>query len=633
MAHAHGWFMAAFRKFSKKFLKVFGLVVASVALFNGIGVNALLASPLALKVINSKPDFLQVHYSRARTGLPFFVSVEDFELRVQDPMVQLFITARHAEGYIWPWALLVKRFHATSIRANEVRFFLRTRVEVDDVAWGAPATLPPMPGFDSTWRMPGSVIDLSRVITVDLPDLEVHDLAEVWVDHVRATSQADLVGGFVYVPLQRLRIEPTTLRILDARVFMAGEPIATVSNTTLEFKLEQVDVQHFEQASWSALSGAATVNAQIEQLERLNTVLPAGLHVAAGRASLALVGGVDHGVLRDDTVLDLNCEKIAVRLKYFELAGQCVVKASVINDGLTLAVDLNALRVRELNGPALLNGARLRLSGRTTSRDLASAMSADVQLKLERTKATELSFLNHFIPPGAGLRVVRGTGTVALDLAFSTDSTHAHGQVLIDGETLALQNRGATVTGQGALQVKLNDWSLATGAMNLSGSTISLLDVTVQAGKSKSEGFWLKAVADPCLFNPKSDLLWQAGLALESQSFKPMMDIVAANVSVPWALLAISDSGPVVASTTLEVYKESLALQKMRFASGQLSLEGDLKFVDTPQTGGPSVMLPYGNVLIDVRRFELGIEFDGAKSTPVLIAAKAWYRKLPVAQD
>ncbi|MHB8873472.1 MAG: hypothetical protein ACYC8T_07265 [Myxococcaceae bacterium] len=572
-----------------------------------VGVNALLASPLPLRLLNGQPDSVQFQYTRARSYVPFVIHLEGFQLRVQDPAVQLHVTAERVSAFISPWTLARRHFRATGVRGEGLTVRLRRRPQA--LAKTAP--------------------DLSKVFTVELLGLHLDHLREVWIDEYHFEGDVEVRGGFQLEPLQSLRLDRARLHVLRGAIRLRGGPLARLSEGTAEADLRQTDLRSFSLQSLKGLSAKVRLDAEVFDVRLLNQHLrdvPA-VQFLAGHGQLAVDASLERGRLGEGSTLTLETPRLVMRLPFFDVGGRGAVRWKAAEGKTRLAVELEriVLTMRR-GGEAQLEGSRFRLQAESASLDVSEELPLEVALRLDGATARDFSFLNAFIPPRAGVRVLSGTGEARGELFLSTKTNRARGTLKIDGEELVLQNRGATLTGRAEIRVKLVELDLKTGDMTLSGSSLALDRVTVNTQGTTTTGFWLKLATDPCVVRPRGEPAWKATLALESHSLRPILDMVGVNVPIPWVLKAVSNQGEVKAGTTLWVREDSVELADLRLEAGRIALEGAVRLAETAQPSGGAILMPFGAVLAKVSGMEVAVAFEGQRSTPVLIGAKGWYR-------
>jgi len=289
----------------RRVLRAIGLTVLGVVVLYFGGVNLLLATPGALALINQRPDIVEVHYSKAWTVWPLRFELRDFSLSIRDRLVHVTIVADSARGDLRPWALSELRFVANNLVADGVSF----RVEKND---------PPSP------KLP--------LLTLDFQRLHVTHLREVWIDRVHYTGDAEVSGGLLYAPFQRLRFDD--VRFDDAHsTLVAVEPhTATFERLSARLNLAEVSTAPFTLATLASLEGHLVVLGTTEP-----GFLNAYLGNIAGVPHLGLLGDegtldllidVERGQVRDGSRLSYRSKKAGVHLPWLDAVGDLSVEAT-----------------------------------------------------------------------------------------------------------------------------------------------------------------------------------------------------------------------------------------------------------------------------------------------------------------
>jgi hypothetical protein len=111
--------------------------------------------------------------------------------------------------------LLRRRFHATSVRASGVSLRARLRIDPADSSPEVLAALPPIPGFVDP---PAADIGPERLPltdaeydlwSVDLEDVSVDHVREVWVHTLRGQGDSHVHGRWLFQPQRWLEMGPT----------------------------------------------------------------------------------------------------------------------------------------------------------------------------------------------------------------------------------------------------------------------------------------------------------------------------------------------------------------------------------------------------------------------------------------
>lgn len=605
-----------------KILRTAAGAIGALVLLYYVGVNAVLASPLGEALFNVRPDQVQVHYQRAWTLFPGRVEVRGFQLSMQDHAVQLMITADRVKGALHPWTLRELRFYATDLEGEGVTFRLRPLIDESDPAAAHLDELPPIAGFETPVRQqtnlkPGK----GPKLLVELADLRVTHLREVWVDRVRYTGDAEVEGGMFYAPLERLRLDAA--RFTDAKsILVANGRAIPLERLELQVALEEIDLTALDLAAFRALSAKVELeafvdprflNGYLSRVKGLSTLVATG---AEGR--LQLGAQLERGVVKDGAQLSYGSPRLAVRLPYVDVGGAAAVKGGSREGRLSLDVNVSKARLRQHDGQPLAEADAFSLAA-SSDADLTKLDEVDALLALSGGRVKQLTALNEFIPAGAGVRFTGGEGAVEGRLRLDAAPARGKGSLELIASDVTVKNRSATVSGRLVVHGEVRALDLRTGALDLSGSTVALEDATVtQDGKRWP--VWVRAVAEPCLLTPQAKVRWAATLSLGASNLQPLLAVVSANVPVPKALSLFTNSPNVRAEASLVVKEDGIELPRLLLTSQSVRLEGALSLREAQDER----LEPWGDLLLQLGVLKAGLQLEGPRLSVVMIGVKRW---------
>ncbi len=609
----------------KRILRVvLGLVVGVFALYYG-GVNALLATPLGPALLNGKPELVQFHYRRAWTLLPLQLEIEGFDLSMQDRLVQINISADHVRGRLALWKLLDQRLDARQIEAEGVGMRIRPRMDLADAR--DLEELPPIPGYETPVR------DISplevqaseiRFITLALQDITIHHFRELWVDRVRYTGDAEVSGGMLFEPFRRLRLDDVHFVDAQSRVDIGPRPAAHLDTLDARVTLGEINLAGAELARLSTLEADVLLSMETDP-QFLNDYLrhAPGLSTVAASGStghLELSAKVVHGVVQNGARFAYTADAFKVRIPLAAISGVVKITAAVEDGKIAMHLGLRRAKVNTLKGVHLFTAKRLGLQARAPA-DLTKVNDIDSTFTVEGGRMPQFSVLNAYIPIGSGVRFIEGSGLVNGHLDLDTES-HGNGLVDIAGDEVVIQNRSANLKGRVHLEGKINWLDLRTGAMDLSGSQVSIDEVTVRAGGRTYPRFWLHLLSKPCLLTPNRELQWSTTIDLGFSNLQPMLAILSANVPLPKMLVDFADSPNARASADVQVSKDGVELPRLDLRSQSVHVNGVLSLKEAPTRDNR--LEPWGNVMARVGPLRVGAEFTGPDVKVVLFDLQKW---------
>ncbi len=615
----------------RRLISILVKVSLAVVLLYYVGVNGFLMSPWANKLMTIAPDITQISFGQAYTIVPFRFVIEDFKLSIQDPAIQMFVSADHAEGNIYPWSLFGNRFLATNIKGDGVVFRLRERLEKKKLTAATIALMPEIPGYESMEKL-GGLPEGVKPLAVDLRNLDVTNLTQVWINEFQFDGRIDVNGGFFLEALKSLRIDETELNDIRGELKRAKKTVARVREMKLAVKLDEipltaeVDVDQL----LAAVNATVAIEAGIQNAQFLNAYLRAvpQVHIEEGAGVLSMAMSIEKGVFFEDSSLSLDTSKVIVQLPYFDIVGRSAIRWRVKKGTSYFNVKVpEVIAINRSDGKKTLSGSNFELAASTTA-DISKMSYVNLDVVLEKGKAADLRFLNEFIPEGAGIQITSGGGNVEGKLSFSTRSRRAKGTLDIEGNQLSVKNRSATLIGHAKVHGEIVDLNVDTGAMDISGSSIALNNVGIWADGDTHKGFWANLVADPCVMTPKGKTKWQTKMTLNFSNLQPVLSLVSATAPLPGLLKAFADVPNVRVSSEVIVRAKDVEIRKLRVDSSKVQVDGELKLMESGETAATEAKLyPWGALLVKVRALSAGVDFQGTMVRPILSDPEGWFTK------
>lgn len=610
---------------SRLFRSIGWAVVGVLVLYYG-GVNLLLASPLAEKLFNYKPELVQIHYQRAWTLIPLQVEVRGFRLSIQDRLVQLEITADEVNGNIHAWTLLSQRFVGTHLTGSGVAMRVRPRMTKGDPREAFVSEMPPIEGYPTPIRdqthLEAQIKDI-KYMGLELVDVTIHHLKEVWIDRIRYQGDAELTGGMMYEPFQKMRLD--NIHLVDAKAEFTAADRAKVTIDTIDARatLGEVDLNAFD------LKALSTLDAEVKAaVSAPPSFLNGYLSNISGLSSLAIGGemsrlelnaSVTKGVLAAGDVLSYQTPLIKARLPFVDVSGSATVRASVAQEKLSVDVDIAKAAVQRRDGAHLLDAQHFGIDT-ISSPDLTKLLNVDAVLKLKGGRAKNLQAFNVFIPDGAGVRFNGGKANVEGTLKLDSAPAKASGHLDIDSDNVAVANRRAIIQGHLEVHGVVRSLDLKTNALDLSGSTVAVTDATLKAQSTTWKGIWLKASTPSCRLTPKGKVQWETTLNVDASNLQPLVTVVSVNSDLPKALTLLLNSPDVHAEATLQVRTDGVELPRMILKSKNIQLEGALSLKERED----KALEPWGGLLAHAGILNVGIELNGPKVSLVFSDLANW---------
>lgn len=603
-------------------------ICLGVTLVYYVGVNGFLMTPYAGKLMMMAPDIVQLRYSRAYSLVPFHIVAEDLRISVQDPAVQVYISADVASGDIYPWTLLNNTFYATNLKGEGLVFRLRERLDDEKIKPETAALMPPIPGYDSIALSP--VPPPAKPLRVRLGSLHVTNLSEVWINEMKFDGRIDVDGSFEFEAFKFVEVPGVELNNVALQLTRAGKPMVKISSLVLKASLDEVSLVKVDtEKMLNGITASIAMQAQTQNIGFINSMIhDPDLLLQEGSGKVTLDLSLRDGAFQDGSTVAFDTSRVVMQLPFFELAGRAAIRGEVKKGTTFFNVRVPELvGIQRKDSKKAFTATNLDIEG-STAAQLLKISYANLDLALERGQLHDLRVLNSFIPEGTGMHITSGGGVLTGKFSLSTRTHHGKGAFDLEGNQMALKNRSATVTGHATVHGQINDVNIDTGAMDISGSTIGLNDIGVWADGAVYRDVWVKLAADPCTAAPKGAVKWATKMSMTFSNLQPVLAMVAANAPVPGALKSFADVPNVRFATELTVHEKDIEIRKLRVDSSKLQIDGDLRLSESGESAAQAGKLyPWGALLVKVRALTAGVDLQGTVVRPILGDPDGWYTK------
>ncbi len=421
--------------------------------------NVLLASGLIQHFANASPDKARMSWQRAWTWWPGKVDVTNYQLWVEDPVLQFDLSVPHAKVDIVLWDLVHRTFHASRVRAEGVsyRFVLKplpsdrlARLEAFPPIDGqAPhyraEVLPPFPTGEA----------LEAIWSVRLEDVEA-SLAELWFLEYRYLGAGQVEGSFALSPLRHLEVGPAKLH-LDSGALTVGERAVT-SKLDARFEVTIAPVEKPQELGLGllkAISATLRFESQVKDLSITELYLSDLRLKGVGRLLVDL--RVAEGTISDRSVVEVWLPDSVISRQGMVFTGLGYARASLDESGVpvvgaTASGHLHVPLAHAESLDAVLTGGEARLL--LSDADLAKGVGLKrAWASVDEVRVTDARVITRlvasFVPVLGSLVLGDGPLVASANFSFAPPLT-----VLRVGNA---QLGGAKLTG--AARLGENGWS------------------------------------------------------------------------------------------------------------------------------------------------------------------------------
>ncbi len=471
--------------------------------------NAFLQSSAGHRLINRKPEKIQISWGSARTFLPGYVHLTDVHLKNQNRRLRWELELDRARLRFSVPALALKRFSVRHLHMQGMEFRLLRRPEP-----GAPLPddRPEISGFPGPLASPAGPRPPRRrgAWTLSLSGIEVEGIREVWIEDQRFVGDGRANGGVWLEVGGPLRIAPSVLELVEGRITSGDEMVSETVRLVIEARSDRF-VPHENRgiAVLGFLSGRVRFESPETGFGFLNGYFRKAPWIdVGGTGDVRVDVTVDRGRLSPGSLVTVDSQDLTVDALEFHAFGRGEIRAEVkVPEEKPTPTDADGIETRleaELHdfeigggssGTPLARGSGLTLAARSDEADLVDGFgNVDVELVIPRSEIPDLSAFNAFLPAATDLRIDSGQGNFQGRLSLSSADHSGNGELEVQGEGVGLIFQDNTVFGDVRVVTRLQSADLIGRRFDISGTRVDLERFRITNAESDAEetGWWGK---------------------------------------------------------------------------------------------------------------------------------------------
>ncbi len=468
------------------------LVLANVVLRTRLLRDAVSGPSLNFAILGDSTA-LRLDYKSAYSIIPGRAHVEGLTIRGRERDVEWLVTLDRADVVVSLVDLLRRRFHATRLRSSGFSIRARLRLDPVDATPGVVAALPPIAGFadpplTDVGPAPPALTDSSYALwMVDLEDVDVEHVREIWIHTVRSEGDTRVRGRWVFRPQRWLDVGPATVDANGVDVSYGSHPLATgvrgsIRATVHPFDLRQASgLAFFDHVSLSGeLNGRAMVAGALRLLAPQS-----GVHVTRWEGPFDARVVLDHGTFADGTRVRNEATDCQIDTEGLALAAPIRTDLGVAGDVATFDAHVTGLRVSRLG---VEQARAASISATVSSHHLRLAQAFDdtrFRLDVSGVETNDVSSWTDSFSSTS--RVVFRSGIVTAEghAEGSLSGGWAVGEATVAGDHLVAGLGPVLLAGTLAMHVDLRRGEWADRTFDLSGSDAVLRGISVQSARSR----------------------------------------------------------------------------------------------------------------------------------------------------
>jgi hypothetical protein len=472
-----------------------GLAVAYV-----LAINVFLSTSLFGRVINAKPQTIDVHYARAWSVVPWRIHAHHLSIRGRDGNVEWIL---HIEDvrFAVSWSGLARmRFAASHVRGRGVEFRLRQRLDAPPTSEQDCAGLPPIEGLPpcSARPPPEPAPEIwsdsaYNLWTVHLEDVDAEDTREVWIDRARFEGVARIAGRFYLKPIRAVDVGPVDVNVLHGRTSEGGAPVAeALDGTRLSVTVAPFDPRTVGGDLIHHVSADVDARAEIPDVARLGVPVPSGVTLGGAASVERAAVHVRSGVLQHDGQVRLRA-RLQADSRDHHVTAATNLRADIERgppgqgDQLALAAELTDVDVfrrvstRVAESP-FFRAPRVDVAADSRDLDLLQPLG-DLHVAVDMAGAHLIvaRVLTDYVPPTAAVAVENGRATVEAHLELWPGEHRERGHATLRADDLDFRLAKMRVRGTTTLRARFDSYDSDSGSLRRPELAVDVEDGTLSS--------------------------------------------------------------------------------------------------------------------------------------------------------
>ncbi len=616
---------------AKSMLRTMGLLLILAAALE-IALHTFLNVWLAI-ALNNRPERFHLSHDLAWMVVPGEVHVRGLKIRQQGKRDQWILEVDRATVRIDVLTLLDRRFRITHAVASGAGFRWRARADVRQ----GPRSLgePDIPGFtnppDPT---PEALYPPARPWRVELEDLDITNIREIWLDDFRYSGAARVQGSLTIQAHKWLEAESILLSVHQGQLTRDDESLVTGLHGEVAFDLVGSEPKEMVGRSLlGAMSGTVALQANIHGLEFLEYYMGGApwLDLRGGQGAVELDLRMEDGAFRVGSRVLVEMADVVAGMQDHTVVGDGEVVVSVDDEEgfpqTTVRVDLLNVEIREEGGQLpLVQGPGFHLVA--TTPDVAMDRpftSLRVELELPEAQIPEMSQYQAYLPQDLGLSVRSGSGTIEGWLRVWTEQGDCEGEVRLSGSQVEATLDALRMRADVKVVGRVVRGNLSSGEYDISGSSVELRQVRVLSGldardgKDDSRGWWAVMRLPQGSVAVGAPIFLKGRLELQTRDTVPFVTIFSARNHLPGWVRGLLNARPVRGTAWVSVGDHALRVSDLRLTAGKFEVLLELQRRRSTE----------GKLFARRGKLSVGMSLSKEKNRIRLIGSRKWYDAEP----
>lgn len=590
----------------------------------------LLSGGLGRLITSGDPDALLVSYRSGWSLWPGYVEARDLRIRSKDNNIEFDLRIDRCAFRCSLVDLLRRRFRVEWVRGDGVRFLSRMRIPQSEAKPRTVEALPPIEGLEAVPikgpETPPPDNAHYNLWTVELDRVDARGVREVWLDTLRFVGDADAYGGFYLRPTRWASVGPATAIVRSGAIRSGADVIGEQLHGRLRVTVDGFDPRATHgSAVLHQASAELAMAARVPSLVFLRRWVDVDVKGGEGRAQIDL--RMDHGRLTAGADVSLEARGVLVSSKSVTAVADVDLSATTVAEGgHDVLQALGLIRAAHVAAVGLdaapISAERAEVRVRSADLDLVDRPFADatVVARAPAVKIADARIVDAWLGKGSSVGVRAGAGTLAASFEMARGVARGAATLAVDGLRADLGHEEA-VDGALRAHLDLRRWDVASGAADISGSSLELREVRATGG---TEGWWANLELGSGALALHAPTSFRSNVIVQARDTRPFVSALFNAEHVPSWLVPVVTGDDLRLKAELHVAPERLDVHDLAATAGALHLDGT--FTKRGQRSRALALVGSGalNVALDTGGGGLALQ---------LIDPGSWYRDRARAEE
>jgi len=569
---------------AKRVLKQLAVVVLGAYSLYLLAIHLVIATPLLRKITNRDSEKLFVEYGSAWSLWPGRLHIGALRIRFKDSQVEAYIAFDKLVGTFDLASLVKRELRVRDIDATGTTVRVRPRLPPDEATPEALEGVAEIPGFDGPPLQktePRTVItdENYKFFSIDLEDVRIASLRELWIGPYRFEGDARVIGGFYVRPNRKFMLRPSHMEVRSGNLTLAKRFFGQDVRGTVDMTIRMHDPRAVDGAEFFRYVDAhMKLESSVEDIGFMRRWFgpKAKIRVSGGSGSAKSELRVASGVLQDGSYLTFNADRALVQKdNRFSSWSDLTADLRVRDGELRTALALSDVRFERRWAESYpLRAERIGVLAVTRSLDLANKPADDllVSVDVPAARLADVRALQGMF--GKQVVLEKGAATIKAHADFSVRERLLKGDIAVDTRNLAMRLAETHVTARVAGGIRLSRLDVESMNGTIPHAFIDVRDANVRAphaGKPPPPWWGRLDVKDLDLDGDREPIA-SGSFAFAARDARPALHIVdAKKQTVPeWAKGPLAMEG--LSLTGRIELGPGLGLEKVRGEGGNIDI-------------------------------------------------------------